>query len=289
VQVEQFLCNQERNQPIRVKVPWFEKLYNFVSWWDVEKFAASQYCVLTANLTTYVERYALNALAIVPFEDKSSLIEELQLMTDKCREIGLEVSALQFEAAIHGLQQRHLTAIQVSQMLVGLGQAIASEMSTHLFLWVPKEKSRYYEQVGLFGEKVTNSFPSAERDIKSAGSCYAENKNTACVMHLMRVLELGLASLAAKLNVTINNPNWHTVIADIETKIAQINGSHAGPNWKADRDFYAAAAKDFRYFKDAWRNHAMHVHEHYDELEARSILDHVKAFMVHLADNGLTG
>jgi hypothetical protein len=158
-------------------------------------------------------------------------------------------------------------------------------MSTHLFLWVPKEKSKFYDQENLFGEGVASNFPSATRDIKAAGSCYAENKNTACVMHLMRVLELGLFSLANKLGVVIRKPDWENIVNDIEAAIGKINGPHAGPNWKQERDFYSAAAKDFRYFKNAWRNHAMHVHEHYDEPEARLILDHTKSFMAHLAEN----
>ena len=57
--------------------------------------------------------------------------------------------------------------------------------------------------------------------------------------------------------------------------------------WDKERTFYSGAAKDFRYFKNAWRNHSQHLHEHYEASEARTILDHVKAFMMHLADNGL--
>jgi hypothetical protein len=103
----------------------------------------------------------------------------------------------------------------------------------------------------------------------------------------MRVLELGLTVLANKLSVIIRKPDWENIINDVEAAIKKIDGPHAGASWKADRDFYAGAAKEFRYLKNAWRNHAMHVHEHYDEPEARSIIDHVKSFMVHLAENGL--
>lgn len=31
----------------------------------------------------------------------------------------------------------------------------------------------------------------------------------------------------------------------------------------------------------------MHKHEHYEASEARTVLDHVKAFMAHLAENGI--
>jgi hypothetical protein len=251
------------------------------------KFATNEYWVMSATLATLVQRLSQTPEKHLLFQDKADLIGELNSVVSKCREIGLEVSALQVEAAIQNVLNRGQTCIQVSEMFTGLGQVIANEMSTHLFLWVPKEKSKYYDQQQLFGEPVDTNFPSGHRDIRDAGSCYALNKNTACVMHSMRVLELGLLSLANKLSVAIRKPDWENIINDIEAAIGKINGPHAGVNWKKERDFYSGAAKDFRYFKNAWRNSAMHVHEHYDEPEARLILDHVKSFMAHLAENGL--
>ena len=35
----------------------------------------------------------------------------------------------------------------------------------------------------------------------------------------------------------------------------------------------------FRYFKDAWRNHVCHQREHYDVNQAYSVLIHVADFM----------
>jgi hypothetical protein len=103
----------------------------------------------------------------------------------------------------------------------------------------------------------------------------------------MRVLELGMNVLASKLQVDFQRRNWENVLNDIDAAVKKINGPHAGTDWKEQQRFYSEAAKDFRYFKDAWRNHAMHFHEHYEAAEARSILDHVKTFMEHLAANGL--
>jgi len=41
------------------------------------------------------------------------------------------------------------------------------------------------------------------------------------------------------------------------------------------------------FFKDAWRNHIMHVRDVYDEGRATSIWQHVKEFMLKLANIGL--
>jgi hypothetical protein len=183
------------------------------------------------------------------------------------------------------------SGMQVSQMLISLGINLSSEMETQLFMRVFPERAPFYEHYGLFGQAVEECFPGASRDIKAAGSCYAADRNTACVMHLMRVLELGLNTLASGFGVSFERRDWENVINDIEkantAKYEKGKPTGDKKHWQKERDFYAEAAKDFRYFKNSWRNHAMHIHEHYEAPEARSILDHVGTFMAHLAENGL--
>ncbi len=224
--------------------------------------------------------------------DTAIAANALRGIVDTCRGIGLIVSALQLEDAATRLTAwTPWTGTQVAQLLIGLNVAINAEMSTHLFMRIFPERAKFYEQPALFGQQVNDCFPSASRDIRAAGSCYATDRNTACVMHLMRILELGLNVLATQFSISFSRENWENIINDVEKAIS-VRYEKGKPTidkkgWQKDRDFYAEAAKDFRYFKNAWRNHAMHVHEHYDPLEALSVLDHVKTFMDHLAENGL--
>jgi len=100
---------------------------------------------------------------------------------------------------------------------------------------------------------------------------------------LMRALEYPLNAMANALNVTINNPNWHQVLKDCEDKISEMGNPPAAANWKEDKEFYSEAALNFRYFKDAWRNHVSHGRHTYDKREAYDIMVHVAGFMDHLA------
>lgn len=268
---------------------WDENPYRLVTWWEMEKFAAEKFCNICGNLAGL----SGDVLKINHFpEDKvKKLVSTLVSVQGDCRQIGLEVSARQFQATIDELENHASTgllhSVQISQAIIDLGNAISCEMGTKLFLRVLSERVPYYEQDDLFGADVATNFPSAKCDIKSAGSCYACDRNTACVMHLMRVLEVGLNTLAAGLGVPFDRRNWDTIINEIEKEIEKINGPHAGPDWKQKQQFYAGAAKDFRYFKDAWRNNAMHHREHYEASGAKTILDHVKSFMMQLAKGGL--
>jgi hypothetical protein len=281
-------------QSREVLLPWEANPYQLISWWEMEKFAAEKFCNICSNLaglsTRFAEASRIGSTGIHP-KDMQWMIGALENIENNCKYIGLDVSAIQLQKAVKNLKAdadgSSLHAMQVSQLLVDLGTVIASEMSTKLFMRIFPERVAFYEQDDLFGANVAANFGSAKKDIKSAGSCYAADRNTACVMHLMRVLEVGLNTLAKELGVTFDRRSWDNIINDIEAEIQKINGPARGLNWKVKQQFYSEAAKDFRYFKDAWRNHAMHYREHYEASEAKGILDHIKSFMMHLADNGL--
>lgn len=153
---------------------------------------------------------------------------------------------------------------------------------THLFV-VSADNAKYLDDSKpLFGDDVSAKFPSASYDIEEAGKCLALRRSTACVMHLMRALEVGLAVMGKPLNVETADKNWHTILDQIEKAIKAINSS-SGPTWKEDQAFYSGAASHFRLLKDGLRNHAMHVREKYTEEQAEEIYRSARAFMRHLA------
>jgi hypothetical protein len=254
----------------------------------MERFAAEKFCLIASKLASVTSQFGGDRESVRQVWPKElhPLAARLEEILPDLQSIGLKTASLQVVDAVNRLRnQGKWVSAQVVQLLICINVAINSEMSTHGFRRVFPEREDFYENPALFGVKVEHSFSEASRDIRSAGSCYAADRNTACVMHLMRVLELGLNALAERLSVKFGRREWENVINDIEAAIAKINGPYAGLDWREQQRFYAEAAKDFRYFKNAWRNHAMHAREHYDAGDARMILDHVKAFMVHLAES----
>jgi hypothetical protein len=102
----------------------------------------------------------------------------------------------------------------------------------------------------------------------------------------MRVLEFGLRTMAAKFDVAYETSTWHNVIEQIEAKVRRIDQT-SGADWKQQQKDYSDAATQFMFFKDAWRNHIMHVRDVYDRGRATSIWQHVHEFMNKLASIGL--
>jgi hypothetical protein len=78
--------------------------------------------------------------------------------------------------------------------------------------------------------------------------------------------------------------NWNTIIEKIESTIRDREKQlPKGMQKSEEMQFYSEAAKEFRYFKDAWRNHVSHSREKYGDAEAYRVLIHVRDFMQHLA------
>ncbi len=166
----------------------------------------------------------------------------------------------------------------------------------------PGEEKFFYDESlrplpELFGPKVKKSFKSTHNDVIEAGNCYAVGRYTACVFHCMRILEKGLHAFVRHLNTKHNaainfgkkveEEQWGRIIDEIQLAVEnpkRLKRLNPLPT-KDQMRFYSAAAKEFEYFKDAWRNDVSHSRSFYDRPSAQSVMDHVRAFMQQLANN----
>lgn len=161
------------------------------------------------------------------------------------------------------------------------------ELTSAWFLMIPAERRDYYEQLDpAFGPEVATAFDIATADIAAASRCYALDEWTACVFHLMRTLEHGLKKLAAIAELppeAAAHENWKNIIDQIERKIRDMEQLPKSPEKVTRLQTLSEAAAQFRWFKDAWRNHVSHGHASYDMHSGPMIWTHVRAFMQQLA------
>jgi len=277
-------------------LPWHDGPRHLVSWWDMNKFDAGNYLAIAANLGALSADFAKNPQYPMSQQNIQTFQGQLSDRAQECRELGLAVSGRQFEMAAENLAGMPasgvLLFIQASTIIIELQNAMISEMDTHLFLSIECSKAKYYEQEELFGAKVATNFKSTSRDVRAAGNCYASDNNTACVFHCMRVLEKGLHTFADHLGISFVVPvelqNWQNIIDPIEKVITHREKTLSKGTAKADElKFLSGAAAQFRYFKEAWRNHVTHSRVTYDDIEALRIMSHVHQFMDELAKYGL--
>jgi len=143
-----------------------------------------------------------------------------------------------------------------------------------------------------FDYRLDIAFPSARSEIVEANTCFAMERHTACVFHLMRAMEHGYRALAIKLGVkkpktALEYDTWGQLLAQIEQKTEAIIDSLQGPKrpLTTAREFFNPALADMRYFMDAVRNIVMHTRTGgtYDAQQAISIRKRVLDSFVHLA------
>lgn len=164
---------------------------------------------------------------------------------------------------------------------------IVSELTTHLFLCVNSElKWHYLTPEAVVGEAFEATFPDAVKDAHSGIRCFVLDEWTASVFHFMRVLEHGIRSMCTTVEISIENiqlENWKNILDQVEKKIRDMEQLARSQEKIEKIKFLSEAAANFRYFKDAWRNHVSHSRATYDSKDAKRVMDHVIDFMQQLA------
>lgn len=251
------------------------------------KFRAASFYILAQNIEL------LRANTGVAHEDgleaptgslKESYTRNLQESLEVCHEIGLVLSARQIARMLERLNGPY-SFQKISQDAQELHYRIIDEAAARKFFQMDTDTVVFYEKPSLFGQPVTDKFPSAIFDIEEAGKCYALGRNTACVMHLMRVMEVGLKAVAVAMQVPDpGKANWNTLIDQINAQIKQAKASK-GVAWLASEQFFTEVSAHLFAVKNAWRNNVMHADKSYSEDVALDILNAVKGFMRHAAEH----
>jgi hypothetical protein len=222
---------------------------------------------------------------------RESVHEQLGDVSEAAHRIDLTLTAKLAERMREGLSADTKRSA-LAEDYRALHARFQDELEGRWFYYVPLRLAPYYDPEKHTWGQAVDKFPSALFDIAEAGKCFSLGRNTACVLHLMRGLEPVLTSLAARFRVPYDQASWNSAIERISSHIRKLEQAKRKPTgWKADRQFFSELASDFRLFKDAWRNYAMHAYQKYDEEEARTIYDGVRAFMrlaaTRLAEKGL--
>jgi hypothetical protein len=167
-------------------------------------------------------------------------------------------------------------------MVAELRRRISDDLADRRFYFVAPDRVEYYSDSAMLWYQAWMKFPSTQFDAEEASKCLALGRHTACVMHLMRVLEVGLRTMAKSLGRS--GREWGKLLEEIEDELEQRREAKVMPaGWREDRGFYAEGALQFRHFKDAWRNDVTHGRRRFGAEEASEVYGAVRSFMHHLA------
>ena len=278
--------SSRQDAPLACLCPWLENPYRLVSLWDMLPFLAYDFCRASV---IFGQLYAQIKSDVVPTSGSwGAIAGELGMLERSCEALGLIGTLAQIKRLkplfIEG--SPHVVYADVARDVMEVQTRLVDELQARKIFVIQQELSSYYAAAGinLFGPTVEDAFHSASFDIDEAGKCHAFRRSTACVFHLMRVLEIGLGVFARRFMVPSDHTNWHNIIEGIEKAVRGMGADpNRGADWKEQQEFFSQAASHFMVLKDAWRNYTAHARGKYTVDEAGVIFINVRAFMQKLA------
>jgi len=252
---------------------------------DLFRFAKLS-TIIQAPLVLDITGIPLSEAKALPEAARISLRGAFLILKAEWEMLGLRLSVIQADRVLSSLENAAYTDNQFIRDTQILEGRIRDELEATLFLHVSGTHAQYYISPLDRWAEVLHQFPSAVIDIEEASKCFALNRYTATVFHLMRVMEIGLRVLGdslrdPRLNPK-NNPTWERILQRCDEESSKPLGQRSA-EWQADEPFFSGAAARLRAVKDAWRNPTMHVETNYTEEASLDVLNHAQAFMRHLA------
>jgi hypothetical protein len=264
-----------------VEQPCVSSPYSLHTWWDMEKFSAARFYDIACQLSILGENAAWDDLSGIKFsmtpEQRSIFLRSLRSIEADCASLGLKVSLQAASAAILSLDRAKYFG-DVAGEVGQFRNVIEWEMSAGLFFHMPSKQAAFYSQPEMFGAEVCARFPSIHFDMVEAGNCFAMGRGTACVFHLMRVVETGVQEFGRKLGITlVEQKNWQNILDEVTKAIKAL------PTKAPGTVELSQVAANLYAVKLAWRNEVMHPNDKYTLEEAENLLGQVKLFMGQLA------
>jgi hypothetical protein len=264
-----------------LRCPVFGNLANVVSLRAVLEFNADHFCQSMSLIGQFHQQIRSGEM---PTQDSLKVIAgELGLLQRHCTALGLNTTIAQIERVKEMLfgEYRASSWAMVAGAVLEVGTRLTDELEARKMYLVKFERNSYLTG-NHFDASVGERFPDAIPDMDEAARCFAFERATACIFHLMRVTEHGLKAIADLLEIHDHAPTWEPVIRKID---AELKADYKNRKYKGDQDFLANASTHLHAVKVAWRNKTMHI-EKIDTMEqAERVYYATCGFMDYLARN----
>ncbi len=218
------------------------QLYKIVSLWDIMRFYAEQWLGifrLIGQIEGMVEiadeLQSLPRKTIPPDNSQSldALDQELQRLPSQLSKMEL------FIAAESAKELAKFMKRYIEQGEIFKARNLASEFSriteyefrNKIVIMIPGNRARLYRvEASFLGEEVLTRTSELTEDAEEAGNCFAFGRYTACVFHLMRIMETIVQEVAIKMEIKnengsildVRNEKWSRIEQGINKRICSM-------------------------------------------------------------------
>jgi hypothetical protein len=274
-------------------------LWEFMQKFDVDGFLnAYADLVNTAQLAVNFRHHQKPGGVTMVVTSNDHVISTINILERACAQLGLTTSkqeALRAKNLYARLKVTngtvHLSTlwlVEAAEILTSLISRLQDEFNSRFILYLNDQEQHQYEQTSpLLGQEFANKFSrEGAYELDEAAKCLALGRSTAAVFHLMRLMEIGIKSIARCLRIP--DPikpaerNWGFVLGEIKKGIENKWSTSASRN-SGDGAFFESLYATLDAVRNPWRNATMHVESKYTEAEAQHIFNAVAGFMRKLA------
>jgi hypothetical protein len=154
-------------------------------------------------------------------------------------------------------------------------------LSSRWFYALSPGAAEHYGLIAAFGEEFWQKFKNARDDLEHAGNCLALGEGTACVMHLMRTMEIVIRDMGNRLGMTFDlKDTWGSILRVVDQKIEDMPAGT--PEEQRKKHQWSECRNYLWHVKRAHRDDSMHGARAYSPKEAKQVLDAIKDFSLYL-------
>jgi hypothetical protein len=217
-------------------------------------------------------------------------VEKCEELKTQLRVMEADVTEMAVNEVIDSLKSFYTPLWkEIPGKFADIDRSLKRELSRVHLRVIDRSKLKLYEpKEPLFGAEFQAKFQSeGVFELDEAGKCLALGRPTACVFHLMRIMEIGIRALARCL--AIPDPvkpgarNWGGILREIWKGI-EAKWPTVSDRMKGDGHFFEALYASLDAVKNPQRNATMHVEKKYTDDEAEDIFAAVKGFTRRLAN-----
>jgi hypothetical protein len=261
---------------------WQENPNRLVSLLDMLPFVAYNFCRASSLLG---QVHSQIQSGVTPTESSWSLVAgELGMLELACEQLALTNTLAQIRRVkpIFFDGATRLNFNNFARDVLEVQVRMTDELKARTLFILSAEEAPYFAD-HHFGPSVAQRFPDALFDMDEAAKCFALERPTACVFHLMRITEHGLRAIGDLLKLEDPlGPNWDQVIKKIG---AELKLDYKDRKFKGQADLLSHISTHLHAVKVAWRDPTMHVDKKHTTQEAREIYNATCGLMRYLAEN----
>jgi hypothetical protein len=210
-----------------------------------------------------------------------ALSSEMYDLKIQCKTLELTNTLAQINRINQLIASAEFTHQQVTDAVTEVYTRLVDELESRTFYALPLGKIDYVTG-NKFQPSVGERFPDAIEDMTEAARCYAFERPTACIFHLMRVTEYAIQEIGLMLGMDDHNPTWEPIIRRID---AELKADYKKREFQGSQDLLANLSAHLQAVKVAWRNKTMHVEKVNTMEHAKEIYDATCGLMRYISEN----